>query len=62
MDQARTAERDDQGARHRGEVPAIEELTAININTMLFSVARYEQVIDAYVTGLERRVAKDGPS
>jgi transaldolase len=40
-------------------VPAIEELTArgINVNvTLLFSVARYEQVIDAYLAGLERRV------
>ena len=38
---------------------AIEELTAhgVNVNvTLLFSVARYEQVIDAYLTGLERRV------
>jgi transaldolase len=37
---------------------AIEELTArgINVNvTLLFSVARYEQVIDAYLSGLERR-------
>ena len=45
-------------------VPAIEELTArgVNVNvTLLFSVARYEQVIDAYVTGLERRVAAGGP-
>ena len=41
-------------------VPAIEELTALGVNvnvTLLFSVARYEQVIDAYVAGLERRVA-----
>jgi transaldolase len=41
-------------------VPAIEELTArgVNVNiTLLFSLARYEQVIDAYVSGLERRVA-----
>ena len=41
-------------------IPAIEELTArgINVNvTLLFAVARYEQVIDAYLTGLERRVA-----
>jgi transaldolase len=40
-------------------VPAIEELTArgVNVNvTLLFSVARYEQVIDAYLAGLERRV------
>jgi transaldolase len=38
---------------------AIEELTArgVNVNvTLLFSVARYEQVIDAYLAGLERRV------
>jgi transaldolase len=43
-------------------VPAIEELTAIGINvnvTLLFSVARYEQVIDAYMAGLERRL-RDG--
>jgi transaldolase len=41
-------------------IPAIEELTlrAINVNvTLLFSVARYEQVIDAYVAGLQRRLA-----
>jgi transaldolase len=41
-------------------IPAIEELTArgVNVNiTLLFSVARYEQVIDAYTAGLERRTA-----
>jgi transaldolase len=41
-------------------IPAIAELTArgVNVNiTLLFSLARYEQVIDAYVAGLERRVA-----
>jgi transaldolase len=41
-------------------IPAIEELTArgVNVNiTLLFSVTRYEQVIDAYIAGLERRVA-----
>jgi transaldolase len=45
-------------------VPAIEELTArgVNVNvTLLFSVARYEQVIDAYVAGLERRVGRGEP-
>jgi transaldolase len=45
-------------------VPAIEELTArgVNVNiTLLFSIARYEQVIDAYLTGLERRVAAGEP-
>ena len=45
-------------------VGAIEELTArgVNVNvTLLFSVARYEQVIDAYLSGLERRVAGGQP-
>ena len=45
-------------------IPAIEELTArgVNVNvTLLFSVARYEQVIDAYIAGLERRVAAGQP-
>jgi transaldolase len=40
-------------------IPAVEELTArgVNVNiTLLFSLARYEQVIDAYIAGLERRV------
>jgi transaldolase len=45
-------------------VGAIEELTArgVNVNvTLLFSVARYEQVIEAYLSGLERRVAGGQP-
>jgi transaldolase len=45
-------------------VGAIEELTArgVNVNvTLLFSVARYEQVVDAYINGLERRSAADRP-
>jgi transaldolase len=45
-------------------IPAIEELTArgINVNvTLLFSVARYEQVIDAYIGGLEQRVTAGQP-
>ena len=45
-------------------VPAIEELTArgVNVNvTLLFSVARYEQVIDAYLAGLERRLVAGLP-
>jgi transaldolase len=40
-------------------VPAIEELTAIGVNvnvTLLFAVERYDEVIDAYLAGLERRV------
>jgi transaldolase len=39
-------------------LPAIEALTArgINVNvTLLFAVGRYEQVMDAYLSGLERR-------
>ena len=45
-------------------VAAIEELTArgVNVNvTLLFSVGRYEQVIDAFVRGIERRVAAGHP-
>jgi transaldolase len=45
-------------------VPAIEELTAraVNVNvTLLFSVKRYEQVIDAYIGGLARRLAAGQP-
>lgn len=45
-------------------VPAIEQLTAdgVNVNvTLLFSVARYEQVIEAYLAGLERRMAAGQP-
>jgi transaldolase len=45
-------------------VPAIEELTArgVNVNvTLLFSLERYQQVIDAYVRGLERRAAQRKP-
>jgi transaldolase len=45
-------------------VPAIEELTArgVNVNvTLLFAVERYEQVIEAYLTGLERRMAAGEP-
>jgi transaldolase len=45
-------------------VPAIEELTAsgVNVNvTLLFSVERYEQVIEAYLSGLERRAKAGEP-
>src|SRR5918912_2453981 len=45
-------------------VPAIEELTArgVNVNvTLLFSVERYEEVIEAYLRGLGRRVAAGEP-
>jgi transaldolase len=45
-------------------VTAIEELTAhgVNVNvTLLFSVDRYEEVIEAYLRGLERRLAAGKP-
>jgi transaldolase len=45
-------------------VAAIDELTAraVNVNvTLLFSVERYEQVIDAYIRGLARRMDADEP-
>jgi transaldolase len=48
----------------RAGVGAIEELTArgISVNvTLLFSVERYEEVIEAYLRGLERRVAAGEP-
>jgi transaldolase len=45
-------------------VDAIEELTArgVNVNvTLLFAVTRYQQVLEAYMRGLERRARADGP-
>jgi transaldolase len=45
-------------------LPAIEELTrrGVNINvTLLFSIDRYEQVIDAYVRGLTARAEAGEP-
>ncbi len=45
-------------------LPAIEELTrrGLNINvTLLFSLERYEQVIDAYLRGLSARVDQGQP-
>jgi transaldolase/glucose-6-phosphate isomerase len=44
-------------------LPAIATLTAegLSINiTLIFSLARYEQVMEAYLSGLERRVAAGG--
>ena len=45
-------------------VPAIEELTSngVNVNvTLLFAVKRYEEVAEAYMRGLERRVQSNQP-
>jgi transaldolase len=45
-------------------VPAVEELTArgVSVNiTLLFSVAMYERVAEAYLRGLERRVGEGQP-
>jgi len=43
---------------------AIEELTALGVNvnvTLLFAIERYDEVIDAYMSGLERRVSSGEP-
>lgn len=48
----------------RAGLPAIEAMIAagININiTLLFSIQRYEQVMEAYMAGLERRLAEGRP-
>ena len=45
-------------------VSALEELTArgVNVNvTLLFAVTRYEQVVEAYMSGLERRIDAGHP-
>ena len=45
-------------------LPAIEQLIAdgININvTLLFAISRYEQVVEAYLRGLERRLERGQP-
>jgi len=45
-------------------LPAIEELTGegVNVNvTLLFSISRYEEVADAYLRGLEKRVRQGKP-
>ncbi|HEY1479039.1 MAG TPA: transaldolase [Gaiellales bacterium] len=45
-------------------VEAFRELTALGISvnvTLLFAVERYEEIADAYVTGLERRAAAGEP-
>lgn len=45
-------------------IPAIEELIAFGMNinvTLIFSQAVYEQVMDAYLKGLERRAAEGKP-
>jgi transaldolase len=44
-------------------LPAIEQLLAegVNVNvTLLFSIAMYERVMEAYLAGLERRAAEGG--
>ncbi|HKV73123.1 MAG TPA: transaldolase [Gemmatimonadales bacterium] len=45
-------------------LPAITHCLAVGINvnvTLLFSVERYQQVIDAFMAGLEQRVAQNAP-
>jgi transaldolase len=48
----------------RAGLPAIERLTAegVNVNvTLLFGLARYREVVDAYLRGLEDRAAQGRP-
>ncbi len=48
----------------RAGLTAIERLTSFGVNvnvTLLFSLERYEQVIDAYMRGLERRLDAGRP-
>ena len=64
MATARPAKCDDQGPGTAAGLPAIEELTrrGVNVNvTLLFSVERYGQVIDAYLRGLARRADAGEP-
>jgi transaldolase len=45
-------------------VRAFEELTSLGVNvnvTLLFAVSRYEQIAEAYIRGLERRVERGEP-
>ncbi len=45
-------------------LPAIQQLISegINVNvTMLFELSRYQQVVDAYLAGLEKRIADGKP-
>ncbi|MBI4249464.1 MAG: transaldolase [Elusimicrobia bacterium] len=45
-------------------LPAVQKLLSegINVNvTLLFSLERYEQVVEAYLSALEQRAAKDKP-
>jgi transaldolase len=45
-------------------IPAIEQLTSegVNVNvTLLFSTERYEEIAEAYLKGLERRVSQGQP-
>ena len=64
MEPARAAQRDDQGPRDCSRHPRYRgaHRRGVNVNvTLLFSVERYEQVIDAYIAGLERRLAAGAP-
>jgi transaldolase len=45
-------------------VRAFEELTSLGVNvnvTLLFAVSRYEQIAEAYIRGLERRIERGEP-
>ena len=57
----RQAQSDGEGARHRAGVPAVRELTSsgVNVNiTLLFAIDMYKAVAEAFIAGLEERVAR----
>ncbi|MBI5967212.1 MAG: transaldolase [Deltaproteobacteria bacterium] len=48
----------------RQGIPAIEQLTSAGVNvnvTLLFSIKRYEEVAEAYISGLENRARRGEP-
>jgi transaldolase len=65
VDPAPPAQRHDQSAGHRGGHPGrrgVDTARGVNVNiTLLFALGRYDQVIDAYMSGLEHRAAREQP-
>ena len=61
MDRRRPAQSDGQGAWYPAGVPAVRELTSsgVNVNiTLLFAIDMYKAVAEAFIAGLEERIAR----